>query len=104
MSSRSTDTNLGILEYRMEQVEKQVSGGLRDIGEKLDRMSGMYVTSQTLELILKPWRDSVATLVQEKQDREKADSNNRAQLRIALVIALFSPLVSVFITLILDRR
>ena len=99
-SSMSDSVKLGILIHRMGTLES----GLTVIGEKLDTMGTLYPTTVHVDLIVAPIRDRIKELEENEKERERESTRQTAQLKLALIVAMASPLISIFITLVLDTR
>ena len=99
-TSMSDSVKLGIVIHRMGALES----GMADIGHKIDNMGTMYPTMMHIDLLLKPMRDKIDDLEGDKKEKEREQATRAGQLKIAIIMALFSPIVSILITLLLDNR
>jgi hypothetical protein len=99
-SSMSDSVKLGILIHRMGTLES----GMTDIGTKIDNMGTLYPTTIHVDLLLAPIRDKVKDLEDNEKERERERLKQTAQLKLALTVAMVSPIISLFITLVLDRK
>lgn len=99
-SSMSDSVKLGILIHRMGTLET----GLGVIGEKIDNMGSLYPTTIHLDLIVSPLKDRIKYLEENEKEKERERTKQTAQFKLAVIMALCSPIVSLFITLVLDTK
>lgn len=98
--SMSDSVKLGIIIHRMGALET----GMTTMGEKIDNMGTMYPTMMHIDLLLNPLREKIAGLEEDKKEKERDEDKRVAQLKLALIIALFSPIVSIVINLLIERK
>lgn len=99
-ASMSDSVKLGILIHRMGTLES----GMTNIGAKIDNMGTLYPTTIHVDLIVAPLRDKITVLEDKEKERDRERTKQAAQLKLALTVAMVSPLISLFITLVLDRK
>jgi hypothetical protein len=94
------DAHGNVLSYRLTRVEQE----LIKIDGKLDIFSQNYPNSQTLALMLDPLISRVRELEDKEKDEEKRKNDLVAQLKLAVVVAALSPLISVGLTILLGSQ
>lgn len=99
-ASMSDSVKLGILIHRMGTLES----GMTNIGAKIDNMGSLYPTTIHVDLIVAPLREKILVLEDKEKERDRERTKQAAQLKLALTVAMVSPLISLFITLVLDRK
>lgn len=95
----SDSVKLGILIHRMGTLETDIGG----LGKKIDNMGTAYPTMIHVDLLLQPLREKIADLEEDKKEKEKEESSKQGQFRLALIMAVLSPIFSIIITILLDR-
>lgn len=99
-ASMSDSVKLGILIHRMGTIES----GMTNLGAKIDNMGSLYPTTVHVDLVISPLRDKITVLEEKEKERDRERTKQGAQLKLALTVAMVSPLISLFITLVLDRQ
>jgi hypothetical protein len=82
--------------YRLGQLEKDV----RALHGKFDLVAQHYVTAASLMLVLDPIRDRLKELENSEKERDQRRSNESAQFKLALTMAIFSPIMSAIVSFI----
>lgn len=95
----SDSVKLGVLIHRMGTLET----GLESIGLKIDNMGTAYPTMIHVDLLLQPLREKIKDLEEDSKEKEKTESAKQGQFRLALIMAVLSPIFSIIITILLDR-
>lgn len=78
-----------VSEYRLGQVEREV----KDLEKQVDGFDLRYLSRDTLNLIIDPWKEAV----REIQAERKNEIHLKSQLKIAIAVAFVSPVLTVAI-------
>ena len=89
----SDSVKLGVLIHRMGSLET----GMAAIGTKLDNIGNLYPTMMTVELLLSPMRTKIQELEEGNKEKEREASKFTTQLKLALIMAVVGPVLSVVI-------
>lgn len=89
----SDSVKLGVLIHRMGSLE----AGMSAIGQKLDNMGNLYPTMMTVDLLLAPLRSKISELEEGKKEAEREANRFTTQLKLALIMAVVGPILSVVI-------
>lgn len=99
-------SELSVLVYRMDSVENSI----KILVEKFDHFAANYPNTQHLDLILKPLKNDLDDLEREvdvikaeKQQERLQKERDTNTLKLAVLTAMLSPLVSSFVTYLLIR-
>jgi|SRR6478609_3563661 len=93
------DHSLDVVVYRLTQLE----GTVKDVGNKIDNYAALFVSHQTLELILAPLRADIIELTGKDREREKERNTFRSQLSLAILVCIASPVASIVISVMLGK-
>lgn len=97
---RLEDGHPMVLAYRMGRVESQ----LGHIEGKLDLIAQNYPTTATIQLLLEPLKEKVEALETKNKEEESNRTAGAAQLKMAVIAAVVSPVITFVVTLILLGR
>lgn len=92
-----SDGHPNVVAWRLGKVEE----GVEKLSAKLDLVVQNYPTTQTLSILLDPMKGDIKEIQDKLKDTDAAKSNAAAQLKLAIVVAILSPLFSFVITLIM---
>ena len=99
-------SELSVLVYRMNSVEDSI----KLLVDKFDNFASNYPNTQHLDLILRPLKDDLDDLEKEVEGMKIEKQQERLQkerdgntLKLAVLTAMLSPLVSSFATYLLIR-
>lgn len=89
----SDSVKLGVLIHRMGSLENSMA----TIGQKLDNIGNLYPTMMTVELLLSPMKSKIQELEDKDKEKEREASKFTTQLKLALIMAVVGPVLSVII-------
>ncbi len=91
--------SLAVMAYRMGAVERNVQG----LVDRFDSVANNYVSTATLMLTLDPLKARIVELETNEKDRDKKRSNEQAQFKLAITMAIIAPTLSIVVNLIINR-
>lgn len=89
--------DLNVVAYRLGIVETD----LKSMDIKLDRIINEYPTHAMLELVIRPMRDKIKEIEDEKKAEVKEKYKQQQGLKVALFSAIISPIASVILILVM---
>jgi hypothetical protein len=99
-SGMSDSVKLGILIHRMGTLES----GVESLKDMVGNMGTLYPTTIHVDLIVAPLREKITNLENNEKERERDRIKQTAQFKLAMAMAVVAPLITLFITLVLDRK
>lgn len=99
-TSMSDSVKLGIVIHRMGALET----GMADIGVKIDNMGSLYPTMMHIDLLLNPLREKITNLEKDQKEKEKEEATRLGQLKLAVIMAVFSPIVSIVLAFLIEGK
>lgn len=94
------DDSPNVLAYRLGEVEKKVDRVL----DRFDQAASLFVTTASLMLILEPVKDRIKELETKDKDAEQTKNSQQVQFRLALTMAVLSPIFTMITGLIVYGR
>ncbi len=85
-----------VMAYRLGELEKKMDLALG----KFDLMAQHYVNHTSLMLILDPLKTHIKELEDKDKERDQRRSNESAQFKLALTMAIFSPIMAAIVSII----
>lgn len=89
--------SLAVIAYRLGQLETVVG----KLDNKFDRVADLYVNHASLTLIIAPFKEKIAELEEVNKTREMQKDQAASQLRLAIIVAVMSPIVSAIVTILI---
>ena len=89
--------SLAVIAYRLGQLETVVG----KIDNKFDRVADLYVNHASLTLILNPLKEKINELENENKAKQTEKDQAASQLRLAIIVAVMSPIVSAIVTILI---
>lgn len=97
MNTLTADDHPSVLAYRMGQVELR----LTELKGQLEGISRHYPTIETINLMMNPLKDRITEIEAKNQAEETARGQYTAQLKLAIIAACISPIISAVIGLLI---
>lgn len=88
-----------VMAYRLGQVESKAD----QILSRFDRFAEVYVTTASLLLALDPIKGRVKDLEDHNKEQEQKKSNESSQFRLAITIAVLSPVFNIVVAVLLNK-
>lgn len=89
-----------VVSYRLHQIEKSLDGIRSGIQESLTNLA----TREYVDIRLRNIEESNKNILLDIKDREKADRNKDFQLKLAIFIALLSPVVAAVVGIVIKSN
>lgn len=89
--------SLALVAYRLGELEKVVG----TMNGKFDKVADLYVNHASLVLILEPIKTAVRELQDHNKEEEKSKNQASSQLKLAIIVAITSPIVSAVVTILI---
>lgn len=89
--------DLNVVAYRLGIVETD----LKSMDIKLDRIINEYPTHAMLELVIRPMREKLKELEDDKKTEAQDRFKQQQSLKVALFSAIISPIASVILILVM---
>lgn len=95
-----SDDTLGVIAWRLGTLEEIVS----KIDGKFDSVANLYVNQASLMLILNPIKEDVRELQHYNKEKEKEKNQRDGQMKLVLIGAAASPVVSAIVAMFVAGR
>ncbi len=89
-----------VVAYRMGELEKKATAIL----DRLDKFAELYISHSALVLILEPFKTRLNELENAEKERERRKNNETSQFRLAVFVAIFSPVMSILISVLFNLK
>lgn len=96
----NSDDSPMVLAYRMGQVEHKVDAVL----SRFDRVADLYVTQAALLIAMAPLKEDITELKERNKEQDTRKSNETSQFRLAITIAILSPVMSILISVLIGTK
>lgn len=96
VDSAANQESLAVIAYRMGAVERHIESLIG----RFDTVAQYYVTNATLMLTLDPVKERLHELETNEKERDRKRGNEQAQFKLAVTIAILSPIFSAIVSLL----